>query len=128
MRLNKRYWEILRFLLVGGVCFFVDYFLLYAFTEYGGISYLMSAGLSFTISCIANYFLCIAWVFSQAKKQNVKQATVFIGSSVVGLGINQLCMWGFVELMTIHYMIAKIFAAAIVMVWNYVLKRKAVRI
>ena len=125
---NKRKWEILRFLLVGGACFFVDYFLLYAFTEYIGFSYLISAGVSFTISCIVNYFLCVAWVFSQAKKQNMKQGVVFISSSIAGLGINQLCMWGFVELMAIHYMIAKIFAAAIVMVWNYILKRKAVQL
>ena len=93
-----------------------------------GVSYLASSGLSFTISFILNYFLCIVWVFSKAKKQNVKQGIVFIGSSVAGLGINQLCMWGFVELAAMHYMIAKIFAAAIVTVWNYILKRRAVQI
>lgn len=125
---NKRIAEILRFLFIGGVCFFIDYFLLYAFTEYCGVSYLASSGLSFTISFILNYFLCIVWVFSKAKKQNVKQGIVFIGSSVAGLGINQLCMWGFVELAAMHYMIAKIFAAAIVTVWNYILKRRAVQI
>ncbi len=124
---NKRIAEILRFLFVGGVCFFIDYFLLYAFTEYCGVSYLTSSGLSFTISFMVNYFLCIGWVFSEAKKQNVKQGIVFIGSSVAGLGINQICMWGFVEFLAMHYMVAKIFAAAIVMVWNYILKRRAVQ-
>lgn len=124
---NKRIAEIFRFLFVGGVCFFIDYFLLYAFTEYCGIPYLTSSGLSFLISLIVNYFMCILWVFSKAKKQNMKQGLVFIGSSVAGLGINQVCMWGFVELASLHYMVAKIFAAAIVTVWNYILKRRAVQ-
>lgn len=124
---NKRMQEIFRFLFVGGVCFFIDYFLLYAFTEYCGIPYLTSSGLSFAISLIVNYFMCILWVFSKAKKQNMKQGLVFIGSSVAGLGINQICMWGFVEFLAMHYMVAKIFAAAIVMVWNYILKRRAVQ-
>jgi len=73
------------------------------------------------------YWLCVVYVFKGAKKQNRKQATLFIGSSIIGLGLNQLCMWLFVELAGMYYMLAKIFATAIVTVWNYVMKRKAVR-
>ena len=36
-------------------------------------------------------------------------------------------MWLFVEKFGLHYMLAKIGATFIVMFWNYVMKRKAVR-
>ncbi len=118
---------MLRFAIVGGASFVVDYALLYACTEWLGIHYLYSAAISFTVSVIVNYWLCVIFVFTGAGKQTGRQAALFIGSSIVGLGINQACMWLFVEKCDLHYMLAKIGATFIVMFWNYVMKRKAVR-
>ena len=89
--------EIFRFAIVGGASFVVDYALLYFCTEWLGIHYLYSAAISFTVSVIVNYWLCVVFVFEGAGKQSGRQAALFIGSSVVGLGINQVCMLLFVE-------------------------------
>lgn len=124
---KERFYEIIRFAIVGGASFLVDYGLLFACTEFIGLYYLYSSAISFTVSVIFNYWLCVVYVFDGAKKQNAKQATIFIGSSVVGLGLNQVCMWAFVDGLGMYYMLAKIFATAIVMVWNYIMKRKAVQ-
>ncbi len=124
---NDRLSEIFRFALVGGASFVVDYALLYFCTECLGFHYLYSAAISFTVSVIVNYWLCVVFVFTGAGKQTGRQAALFIGSSVAGLGINQACMWLFVEKFGLHYMLAKIAATFIVMFWNYVMKRKAVR-
>lgn len=35
-------------------------------------------------------------------------------------------MWFFVDRCGIYYMVAKLITSAIVMIWNYILKRKAV--
>ncbi len=128
-RIMKRdqLFEILRFAIVGGASFLVDYALLYICTEWLGIHYLYSAAISFTVSVVVNYWLCVIFVFTGAGKQTGRQAALFIGSSIVGLGINQVCMWLFVEKFGLHYMLAKIGATFIVMFWNYVMKRKAVR-
>ena len=124
---RNQFEEIIRFCIVGGLSFLVDYGLLYIGTEYIGLYYLWSSAVSFTVSVIFNYWVCVVYVFKGAKKQHRKQVTLFIGSSIIGLGLNQLCMWLFVELAGMYYMLAKIFATAIVTVWNYVMKRKAVR-
>ena len=130
MRLKKlskeRMKEISRFLMVGGVCFLLDYGLLYTFTEYGGIDYWYSAALSFVVSVVINYWMCLKLVFRGTKRQNARQATLFIGSSVAGLVINQIVMWILVECFAVYYMVAKIVSAAAVTAWNYVMKRKAV--
>lgn len=127
MLTKERLYELIRFSVVGGTSFVVDYALLYICTEWLGMYYLWSSAIAFTVSVLVNYWLCVVYVFTGAGKQNSKQAALFIGSSIVGLGINQVCMWTFVDLISMHYMLAKIFATFIVMFWNYVMKRKAVQ-
>ena len=104
----------------------MDYSLLFALTEFAGIYYLYSSAISFTITVIFNYWLCVIYVFKGAKKQTTRQAIIFFSTGVIGLGINQLCMWLFVTVAGVHYMLAKIGATAIVTIWNYITKRKAV--
>ena len=123
---HERLLEIIRFCFVGGLSLLVDCAVLFGLTEFFGVHYLYSAGISFTVSVIFNYWLCVVYVFKGAKKQTPKQAAIFIGSSIVGLGLNQVCMWFFVEIVALHYMAAKLVATAIVTLWNYVAKRKAI--
>ena len=118
--------EIVRFCFVGGVSFLMDYGLLFVLTEFVGLYYLYSSAISFSVTVVFNYWLCVIYVFKGAKKQTTRQAIIFFGTGVIGLGLNQLCMWFFVDVVKVHYMLAKIFATAIVTIWNYVTKRKAV--
>ena len=118
--------EIIRFCFVGGVSFLMDYGILFALTEFANVYYLYSSAISFTITVVFNYWLCVIYVFKDARKQSTKRAIIFFGTGVVGLFLNQVCMWFFVAIAGLHYMLAKIFATIIVTIWNYLTKRKAV--
>lgn len=118
----ERFWEVFRFLAVGGGCFLLEYVLLYTLTEYAGLDPLVSAPIAFTISLIVNYILCVYVVF-HAEKQTGMQMFLFIFTSLLGLGINQAVMWFFIDIIGLWYMFSKIIASAIVMVWNYITKR-----
>ena len=122
---RKNFWELVRFLFAGGSCLLLELALLYAFTDGLGIYYLYATALSFSITVVVNYLVCRYWVFRTQKKQSAKAMTVFVGSSITGLGINQLCMWIFVSGIGIYYMLAKLLSAAIVTAWNFVLKKRA---
>ncbi len=124
---RERMLEIIRFCFVGGVSFLMDYGILFALTEFAGVYYLYSSAISFSITVVFNYWLCVIYVFKDAKKQSTRRAIIFFSTGVIGLGLNQLCMWFFVDVAGVYYMIAKIFATAIVTIWNYVTKRKAVQ-
>lgn len=124
---RERMLEIIRFCFVGGVSFLMDYSILFALTEFAGVYYLYSSAISFSITVVFNYWLCVVYVFKDAKKQSTRRAVIFFSTGVVGLGLNQLCMWFFVDVAGVYYMIAKIFATAIVTIWNYITKRKAVQ-
>ena len=115
--------EILRFLLVGGGCFVFDYGLMVFLTEAAGLYYLWSSGISFTLSVVLNYWLCVKFVFAQAQHQSPKQ----MSTSVTGLLLTQFFMYVQVDWLGLNYMLAKFVAAGLVTIWNYIWKRKAVR-
>lgn len=113
--------QVLKFGVVGGTAFLIDYSIMIALTEFFGINYLISSGISFVVSVIYNYILSVHWVFDVDKDgDKKKEFIVFILLSVIGLGLNQLLMWVFVSRVHVFYMLAKIFVTAIVMIYNFV--------
>lgn len=73
---TDRFWEVFRFLVVGGSCFLLEYFLLFALTEFVGFDPLISAPIAFTVSLIVNYILCVYVVF-HAENQTGRQMFFF---------------------------------------------------
>lgn len=120
---NKLLNQILKFGLVGGTAFVIDYVLLYFCTEFLHIHYLISSIISFTVSVIFNYILSIKWIFDVKKKQDVKDFVIFIILSVIGLGINSLIMYVIVEKFGVYYMFSKIVSTAVVMVYNFITRK-----
>ena len=57
------------------------------------------------------------------EKSQSRNFVLFVGLSIVGLGINQLIMWFGVEQLHVYYMIVKIGATAIVMVFNFITRK-----
>lgn len=116
--------QIIKFGFVGFLCFFIDYGIMVFLTEIVGIEYLISSAISFTVSVTVNYILSVTMVFETDKDKNkVKEFIIFVFLSIIGLGINQLCMWFAVEILGIHYMVSKIGATAVVMVYNFISRK-----
>ena len=116
--------QMIKFGFVGFLCFFIDYGIMVLLTEVAGIVYLVSSACSFTVSVIVNYILSVTFVFETDKeKSRIKEFIVFVFLSIIGLGINQLCMWFGVELLHISYLIVKIGATAVVMVYNFISRK-----
>lgn len=86
--------QLIKFGVVGGIAFLIDYIILYICTDFLGVYYLISSLISFSISTIFNYYASVNWVFDvDENKSNTRKFTLFIIFSVIGLGINQLIMW-----------------------------------
>ncbi|MEG2457474.1 MAG: GtrA family protein [Bacilli bacterium] len=114
--------QIINFGFVGGLSFLVDYILLFVITEYLHIPSFYSSIISFIISNIVNYILSMKFVFNTGNKRTPKEFIIFVFLSVIGLGINQGIMY-LGEVVKVHYMITKLFATGIVMVWNFISKK-----
>lgn len=115
--------QFFKFGVVGVIAFIVDYLSLYLLTEFLNVYYLISSIISFLLSIIVNYILSIKWVFDIKKKQSFKDVIIFTLLSAIGLLINLLVMYLSVEVSKIHYMIGKLIATFIVMIWNFVTRK-----
>ena len=116
--------QIMKFGVVGVIAFVIDYGLLIFLTEVFGIDSLVSATISFTVSVIFNYLASMRYVF--AHKQGLsrrREFAIFVVLSVIGLAINNVCLWLGVDMFGVDYRISKIVVTAIVMVWNFVTRK-----
>lgn len=116
--------QIIKFGVVGVIAFVIDYGLLVLLTECFGINYLVSATISFTASVVFNYFASMRYVFTHKDGMSKKKEfIIFVVLSVIGLLINNVCMLVGVEILGIHYLITKIGATFVVMIWNFVTRK-----
>ena len=114
----------MKFGVVGFIAFFIDYGLLALLTEVFSVNYLVSATISFTASVVFNYVASMRYVFTHKEGMSRRREfIIFVVLSVIGLGINNALMWAGVEVAHVHYLIVKIFATAVVMVWNFVTRK-----
>lgn len=138
--MNKQIKEILKFGLTGGVCFLIEYAALLLLKEGLRLSAVAATPIAFLISVCVNYLLCVRWVFDGAKEGSRAAQVGFVITSVMGLFLNWGIMWGLTALLgedtllfTLFgmqikvYMLNKIIATALVMVWNYFTKRHVLK-
>lgn len=116
--------QMVKFGIIGALAFVIDYGFMILLTEVFKVNYLISSGISFTISVIFNYICSMKYVFdSRDDMSKGKEFTIFIILSIIGLGINQLIMWAMVDKLGLFYAVVKLFATAVVMVWNFVTRK-----
>ena len=133
---SSRMQEVLRFLITGVVCFAVEFVLLVLLKELFHIDTLIATPIAFLGSVTVNYLMCVAWVFEGTKNGGRATQIGFLVTSAIGLLFNEVLMLAFrfllgeeTVLFTIFgfavsmYMINKVLATLLVMVWNYFTKR-----
>ena len=143
---HKLLYQIFKFGIVGFACFFIDYLvglvsmniIVAVFgKESFEIASVIASVLGFIVSVIANYILSFKFVFERKEDLNRKAEFVaFVILSVIGMGINSAIIWLGVSYFykniawlhahvgnSLMYTIAKIFATAVVMVYNFVTRK-----
>jgi len=124
--------QVIKFSIVGFIAFCIDYGTMVLLTEVFDVYYLFSTTISFIVSVIFNYIASMRYVFAD-KRTDLSTGVkfvVFVALSAVGLLINQVMMWAGVELIpwpadfyNHAYLLVKLFATAVVMVWNFVTRK-----
>lgn len=126
--MHKLIAQIMKFGVVGFIAFFIDYGVLMVLSQLFGIDPVLAAGVSFCVSVVFNYVASMRFVFTH--KEGVskqREFIIFIVLSVIGLGINELCMIagaGVLGTSALAVTVTKVFATAVVMVWNFVSRKK----
>ncbi len=116
--------QFMKFGVVGFIAFFIDYGTMIFLTEVFGVPYLISTTAGFIVSVIFNYLASMRYVFVHKEGlSRRKEFIIFIVLSVIGLGLNDVLMWVFVDFAFIDYRISKIIVTAIVMIYNFITRK-----
>ena len=146
--MKKLFAQIAKFGLVGVICFIIDYVIYRIFNvvfEASGFSqvfpqyYLISAFLGFTVSVVCNYILSFKFVFERKEDlSRKKEFIIFLILSIIGMGINELCLWlgydviyknwewlkGIMSDSFAKDIFFKFGATGVVMVYNFITRKK----
>ena len=138
--MTDRLKEILKFAFTGGICFVIEYAALILLKEWLHLPVVAATPIAFLISVIFNYLLCVKWVFDGAQEGSKKAQLGFLITSLMGLLLNWVIMWALTSLFGEDtllfalfgieikvYMLNKVIATGLVMVWNYFTKRYVLR-
>lgn len=138
--------QMIKFGLVGAICFVIDYLiglivmnivLVVLSADYFEVASVVGSVVGFSVSVIVNYILSFKFVF--ARKENLNKKVEFIAFlilSIIGLLLNSFLIWivvgpiysanGFLQEnigYNLIYTGAKVFATAVVMVYNFVTRK-----
>lgn len=117
----------LKYLVAGGIGFVVDFSALTLCFNVLGLHYLVAAAMAFIASLVVVYMASNRWVFPERKLQDRKalEFTIFSAIGVIGLLLTLLSMWILVDVAGLYPLIAKIFTTAIVLAWNFGMRKLA---
>lgn len=116
--------QFMKFGIVGAIAFVIDFGLLWILTSVFDVYYLISATISFTVSVIFNYLASMRYVFTHRDGMSrKKEFIIFVVLSICGLIINNVLMWVGVSFFNFYYLLVKIFATAVVTIWNFVTRK-----
>ncbi len=111
--------KFLKFGIVGFSGLIVDFGFTYLFKEIFKVQKFLANAIGFLIAASSNYFLNRIWTFQSTNPEIAVEYTEFILISVVGLGINTFILWFILKKFKINFYLAKVFAIAVVTIWNF---------
>lgn len=127
-RMRKLIEQFLKFGVVGTIAFCIDYGVLMLLSQAFSVDPVLSAAVSFCVSVVFNYMASMRYVFThRADMSRSREFAVFIVLSAVGLVINEACMAAGVAVLgtsALMVTVTKLFATAVVMVWNFFSRKK----
>ena len=116
--------QIVKFGIVGVIAFAIDFGVLVFLTEVFHLDPVVSATISFIVSVVFNYVASMRYVFSHREGMSRRREfIIFVVLSAAGLAINDGLMWAGTAFTPLDYRFIKIFATAVVMVWNFVTRK-----
>ena len=116
--------QLFRYVFVGGIAFVADWGMLVLLHEAVKINVYLATAIAFVFGLIVNFFLSKKFVFKEkSEKTNGLGEFVTYGIiGVIGLGLTEVIMWLLLKL-SIIYMMAKVIAAVIVLLWNFIARK-----
>jgi putative flippase GtrA len=112
-------WKFLKFCMVGSSGMLIDFGTTWLLKEKVKINKYLANSAGFILAATSNYLLNRFWTFQSYNNRVVTEYLSFILISVIGLGINNGVVYLLTEKLKLNFYISKLFAIAVVTLWNF---------
>jgi putative flippase GtrA len=110
--------QMFRFAVVGTLCTLLQYLVLIACVEWGGINPVVASGLGFPLSGAVNYLLNrrFTWASDAAHGVAVRRFIIVVATGLVLNTLGMKLLHGYLHL---HYLLAQVLTTMITLLWNF---------
>jgi putative flippase GtrA len=118
---NLIFLKFIKFCVVGFTGMGIDFGTTWLLKEKIRINKYIANSAGFVIAATSNYIWNRLWTFQSENSHIAEEYFLFIIISVAGLGINNLLVYIFSDRMKFNFYLSKLFAIAVVTLWNFVM-------
>jgi len=114
-------YKLLKFCVVGfsGMC--LDFGTTWLLKEKTKVNKYLANSTGFILAATSNYFFNRIWTFHSHNQQVITEYFSFITISLIGLGLSNLIIYLLTEKLKLNFYLSKLFAIAVVTIWNFVM-------
>ncbi len=115
--------QFVRFCIVGGLSFAIDYGVFTVLFTLG-VPHLVASATSFTLSLVVNYVLSRKFVFDVNEDVSIaREFAAYVGLNAIALALNTAVLWLCADQLGMSPFIGKIVATAVVLVYNFISRK-----
>jgi putative flippase GtrA len=119
--------KIVKFVFSGGSAAAVTIISLFIFTDLFQIWYVVSSVIAFVIGFLVSFTFQKFWTFRDQRKDKIKsQATLYLISTLINLGLNTSGIFLLVHYLKFHYLIAQFFVGIAIACVTYFVYNKLI--
>ncbi len=111
--------KLIKFGLVGFSGLFIDFGFTWLCKEKLRIQKYISNAIGFTLAASSNYMFNRIWTFQSSNPEIFTEYSEFLLISMIGLVINTVILWLIVSRLKFNFYLSKLFAIAVVTLWNF---------
>ena len=113
--------RFIKYSTVGFSTFLFDLVLLYVLIDVFDVHYLYSAGIAFLIAVSLNFIVSRKYVFKGSARSAKVSYVNFILIASIGLAMVVGGMYVLVSVLSVSYVVARVFVAGLTGIWNYLM-------
>jgi len=118
--------QVVKFGIVGAVNTIIDFGILNLLISVFGWSILLANTISFSVAVINSFLFNKYWTFRQRGGNTYQQLAGFVLVALVGLGLSDLLVYYFSDIVGWNYNLAKLLSIPVVFIWNFFASKKLV--
>ena len=114
--------QFIKYCFVGGLATVFDWGT-YSLLLYWNIEYLLATAGGFIVGIIINYIISKKTVFTTESKVGKYDLLLYFVIGLIGLCFSIALMYGFVDILSVNKIFARMITTAIVLIWNFLARK-----